>query len=365
LYIIAFLFIIDFMPSKLKLLLYLVVLFTLSCRQKQEIRAEEQDLSELGHYLFFDNRLSYNNTKSCASCHDPKFAFTDGYRRSITASGDRVLHNAPSIINISSYSYFDWANPTVTTLLKQSDRPLFSVTPVELGITGHEEEILNRINKDNLYSDWFTKAFPEKNPVNLYNIKKALEAYVRSIRSASSPYDKYVRGDSTALTTDSRKGMSLFFSDRLKCSSCHGSPLFTNAAITKNPDSIYFNTGLYNITNRGIYPLMDNGVRLLSGRPEDDGKFKTPTLRNVALTAPYTHDGSVNSLDEMINIYQRGGRLIKEGPLQGDGQLNPNKHKNITGFPLSTEEKRQLILFLVSLTDSTILINPKFQNPFH
>lgn len=346
-----------------------------SCRNSQPVPVNDRDLSDLGQYLFFDTRLSFNNTKACASCHDPKFAFSDSYRRSITASGDRVLHNAPSLLNVSENFYFDWANPSVTTLLKQSDRPMLSVTPIELGITGHEQEILDRLSRDNIYSARFPNAFPypdsyrdegnRENTFTILNIKKALEAYVRSLRSASSPYDKYVSGDSTALTPEARKGMVLFFSNKLKCASCHPPPLFTNAAITKNTDSIYFNTGLYNINNSGLYPATDNGVRLLSGKREDDGKFKTPTLRNVELTAPYTHDGSVNSLDEMIDIYQRGGRLLQNHPWQGDGKLNPNKHASITGFRLTTDEKRQLIHFLVSLTDTTLLVNPKFQNPFH
>lgn len=350
------------MPFKLKLLFFLSILLIAACRQ---MHPEDISLADLGHRLFFDTRLSYNNTKSCASCHDPKFAFTDGYRRSITASGDRVMHNAPSLVNVSQYSFFDWANPSVTTLLKQSDRPMLSVTPVELGMRGNEDQILHRLQRDSIYAHGFPALFSTVEPISIQNIKKALEAYVLSIRSTSSPYDRFVGGDSRALTPEAKKGMILFFSSTLKCATCHPPPYFTTAAITKNPDSIYFNTGLYNVLNRGLYPSEDNGIRQVTRRTEDDGKFKTPGLRNIELTGPYTHDGSVNSLDEMIDIYKRGGRLIENGPFKGDGKLNPDKHKNITGFPLSAEEKKQLIMFLVSLTDSSVLVNPKFQNPFH
>jgi cytochrome c peroxidase len=242
---------------------------------------------------------------------------------------------------------------------------MFSVTPIELDIGGHEEEILQRIRRDSVYAVLFPKCFPGKNPFTIYVLKLALEAYVESIRSAASPYDRFIKGDSLALSKDAKKGMSLFLSNSLKCASCHPPPFFTTNAVSENIDSIYFNTGLYNINNKGLYPSEDNGIRQVTGRPEDDGKFKIPSLRNVELTGPYTHDGSVNSLGEMIDIYQRGGRLINNGPLEGDGKLNPAKHKNITGFPLSADEKRQLILFLLSLTDSTVLVNPKFQNPFH
>jgi cytochrome c peroxidase len=365
LHFIAFLFITRVMPFKLKLLSFLIILMIAGCVEDTKKQLPETALEDLGQRLFFDTRLSFNNTKSCASCHDPKFAFSDSYRRSITATGDRTLHNAPSLVNVSEYSYFDWANPSVTGLLKQSDRPMFSLTPIELGITGHEEEILQRIRRDSVYAVLFPKSFPGKNPFTIYVLKLALEAYVESIRSAASPYDRFIRGDSLALSTDAKKGMSLFLSNTLKCASCHPPPSFTTNAVSENIDSVYFNTGLYNINNKGLYPSEDNGIRQVTGRAEDDGKFKIPSLRNVELTGPYTHDGSVNSLGEMIDIYQRGGRLINNGPWEGDGKLNPHKHKNIAGFPLSADEKRQLILFLDSLTDSTVLVNPKFQNPFH
>ncbi|MEO8405113.1 MAG: cytochrome c peroxidase [Chitinophagaceae bacterium] len=341
---------------------------TLSCtnnNKSADLSANNRSLTKLGHYLFFDTRLSYNQTKSCASCHDPKFAFTDNYRRSITASGDRVLHNAPSLLNISGYYYYDWANPAVTSLLKQSDRPMFSITPTELGMTGHEAEIIERIKHDQLYLTSFKNIFgEEKDPFTLLNIKKALEAYVRSLQALSSHYDKFIKGDSAALTISAQQGMRLFFSDKLKCASCHQPPLFTTVAITHNKDSVYFNTGLYNIHDSGSYPVADVGIATITGDATDNGKFKTPSLRNVGLTAPYTHDGSVNTLEEMIDIYQRGGRTINSGPYQGDGKLNLNKDPQITGFALSTNEKKQLIDFLLALTDSSVLVNPAFQNPF-
>ncbi|MEO5562885.1 MAG: hypothetical protein ABIR18_05605, partial [Chitinophagaceae bacterium] len=177
------------------------------------------------------------------------------------------------------------------------------------------------------------------------------------------PYDKYRNGDSSALSSSAKQGMMLFFSDKLKCVSCHQPPLFTNAAITKNIDSIYFNTGLYNIHDSGSYPANDPGLRKITGKLSDDGRFKVPTLRNISLTAPYTHDGGVNSMEEMIDIYKRGGRKIDYDPYRGDGSLNPNKSDKITGFHLSNDEKRQLIDFLTALTDSSVLVNPAFQNP--
>jgi len=341
-----------------------LLLFT--CSQKQPEKTEpETSLTETGRYLFFDTRLSYNNSKSCGSCHDPKFAFSDGYRRSITANGDNVKHNAPSLINISLHNYFDWANPTVTSLEKQHERPLFNEHPTELGAKGNEALILSRLKADQQCMQRFSRAFPgEKEPVNFPNIIRAIAAFVKTIRSFNSAYDKFVQGDSTAMTISAKEGMKLFFSKSLGCGDCHKPPMFTTAGLTKALDSIYFNTGLYNISGKDRYPADDNGLAAITNNPADDGKFKTPSLRNVALTAPYMHDGSINTIEEVIDMYQRGGRLINSGPNAGNGSKNSLKNKMITGFTLSAKERNELISFLYSLTDSSILANPRFQNPF-
>ena len=330
------------------------------------LQPAETILIETGRYLFFDTRLSNNNTKSCGSCHDPKFAFTDGYRRSITANGENVKHNAPSLVNIAFQHYFDLANPTVTTLEKQHERPLFNEHPVELGAKGNETLILNRLKKDSLYPKLFSTAFPGlDNPISFANLIKSIAAFVRSIQSLDAPYDKFSKGDTTALSLSAKKGMALFFSTRLNCTSCHGVPYFTNATSTTNIDSIYFNTGLYNVAGKNKYPGEDNGLALITNQPNDDGKFKIPSLRNVALTAPYMHDGSVNTLEEVIDIYANGGRNIATGPFAGNGKNNKLKDERISGFTLSDIEKKQLIDFLFSLTDSSVIINPAFQNPFN
>ncbi|MBL0055777.1 MAG: di-heme enzyme [Chitinophagaceae bacterium] len=322
-------------------------------------------LVETGRYLFFDTRLSYNNTKSCGSCHDPAMAFTDGYRSSSTASGDNVKHNAPSLINVSFHSYFDWANPGVTQLTQQHERPLFNEHPVELGAKGNESIILKKLKTDPRYQKIFARAFPrETDPFHFNNVITAIASFVNSLRSFQSPYDRYTGGDSNALSIQEKTGMALFFSSRLHCAECHKPPLFTAASLTRDLDSIYFNTGLYNVGNKNRYPSGNNGLYEYSGKPADDGRYKTPSLRNVALTAPYMHDGSMANLEEVINAYARGGRRIEQGPLSGDGQLNNCKDKRISGFSLTGPERLALISFLYSLTDSSILTNPAFQNPF-
>ena len=321
---------------------------------------------ELGRYLFFDTRLSYNNTKSCGSCHDPIFAFTDGYKTSITAGGENVKHNAPSLVNSFFMRYFDWANSTVTTLEKQHERPLFNEKPIELGAKGNEEVILSQLKADSFYKKQFALVFTdEKNPFQFPNIIKAIAAFTASIQSYNSPYDKFISGDSSALSSSAKAGMQLFFSNKFACSSCHAGKNFTNATSTTNIDSIYFNTGLYNLSTKNIYPADDNGLIAITHKKADDGKFKIPSLRNVAITTPYMHDGSINTLTEVIDMYANGGRKIEAGPFAGDGKANTLKDKRISGFPITKLEKKQLIDFLFSLSDSSVLKNPVFQNPFN
>lgn len=343
-----------------------LVLFKLK-NDKAGNKVAENDLAETGRYLFFDTRLSFNNTKSCASCHDPKFAFSDGYRRSITANGDIVLHNAPSLINSAALFYFDWANPAINSLEKQHERPLYGEHPVELGVKGNENEILGLLKKDKLYQDLFFKIFPsQKDPFIFSNLISAIAAYVRTLKSSQSAYDSYVNGNEKALSESAKRGKELFSSSRLKCISCHVPPDFTLASVTRNTDSIYYNTGLYNVENLNQYPVYDSGLSMVSGKQKDNGKFKTPSLRNVAITAPYMHDGSVNTLEEVIAIYANGGRniSISSGPDWGDGRFHQNKDKRISGFSLNQDEEQDLINFLYALTDSTISANPHFTNPW-
>lgn len=352
------------------LILLLIAVFLLILKKGGRGRQDEKKVQlaviETGRHLFFDTRLSYNNTKSCGSCHDPKFAFTDGYRTSITAGGDNVKHNAPSLINIVYQHYFDWANPNVTTLEKQHERPLFNEHPPELGAKGNETMILERLKADTFYQRMFAALYPnEKDPFIFSHIISSIAAFIRTVRSFNAPYDKFMTGDSGALSSSVKAGMQLFFSERLKCATCHAPPLFTSATRTTNIDSVYFNIGLYNVLNKNIYPAEDNGLAAITNKIRDDGKFKIPSLRNVSLTAPYMHDGSMNTLEEIIDMYIRGGRKTTTGPFTGDGKYNSNKDKRINGFILSAGEKKDLISFLFSLTDSSVLTNTAFQNPFN
>ena len=319
---------------------------------------------ELGHQLFFDTRLSFNNTKSCASCHNPAFAFSDGYRRSITAGGEMTRRNAPSLLNVSYHHFLNWADSTVVSLEQQHRQPLFADAPPELGLGGNEEKIISRFKNNRRYSELFRVAFPEQeDPFLAKNIIEAIAAYVRLLHSFASPYDRYIAGDSLALTGGEKAGMNLFLSARTGCASCHPPPMFTLADRSSNPDSVFRNNGLYNIGDTGKYPVADPGLALVSGKQTDDGRFKIPSLRNVALTAPYMHDGSVGSMEEVLAIYEAGGRLINTGPDAGDGRKHPNKDRLLKGFTLTAEERLLLIDFLHALTDTTWRTDPRFRNP--
>lgn len=311
------------------------------CEQKKE--TEKYDLQTLGQHLFFDRRLSFNNTKSCSSCHEPGFAFSDGYRRSATATGDMTLRNAPSLINAGLLHFFDAADPSVTDLETQHRRPLYAVGPVELGVTGNEELILARFRNEPLYGEMFPAVFPgQDDPFRMPNVIRAIAAYVSTLKSEDSPYDRFLRGDRDVLTESEKRGMELFFSDRLSCGSCHVPPHLTTATQPGPADSVYINTG--------ILPLSadDPGLEAHTGKAGDRGKFKIPSLRNVAVTAPYMHDGSVATLGEVIDLYSKGGK-------------GPYADPRIKGFHLAEAEKIQLIDFLYALTDSTIFRNPRFR----
>ncbi len=190
--------------------------------------------------------------------------------------------------------------------------------------------------------------------------------FINSISSTNSPFDKFKQADSTALTASQKRGMHLFFSDALKCATCHGGFNFSTPSVMdeKGDTVYYFNTGLYNTDGKGAYPAYDEGLYQLTKNISDMGKFRVPSLRNLLFTAPYFHDGSAASLTDVIDSYAAGGRKIQAGIYKGDGNSNPNKHAFISGFFISAADKINLISFLQSLSDTGFIDNPAYQNPF-
>lgn len=323
---------------------------------------------ELGRYLFYDARLSGNGRQACATCHQQRLAFTDGLSQSIGSTGDVHPRNAQSLANVAWFSTLTWANPLLTEIEKQIPIPMFGKFPVELGITGKEQEVLDRLRTDPQYRQMFAAAFPgEAEPITWKNITYALATFIRGLTSFDSPYDRYLAGDQRALSPSAIRGMKLFFSEDLECHHCHtgfnlsASTTFSGAVFIERP---FFNTGLYNIDGKGAYPPDNEGVKELTNDPTDMGRFRPPSLRNVALTAPYMHDGSMATLEEVIRFYERGGRKIASGPYAGDGRLSPLKNGLVSGFTLTDAQRQDLIAFLESLTDWRFVTNPRFSDPF-
>ncbi|TAE60838.1 MAG: di-heme enzyme [Nostocales cyanobacterium] len=324
---------------------------------------------ELGRHLFYEKRLSITGEFSCASCHLQKLAFTDGKTVAVGATGEKHPRNSMSLANIAYNPVLTWANPLMTKLENQALVPIFGEHPVEMGMVGREKQILAMLQDDAKYRRMFTDAFSnEQDVINLSNLTKALAAFERTLISVNSPYDKYrFGGDTNAISPAAKRGEKLFNSEKLECFHCHGGINFTDSVMHEKlafQEIAFHNTGLYNIDGKGSYPPDNTGVYEITFKPTDMGRFKAPTLRNIALTAPYMHDGSIATLEEVIDHYQAGGRTIHAGEFAGVGSKNPFKSNFISGFKLTESEKQDLLAFLQSLTDEKFINNPGFSDPF-
>ncbi|MGB3007254.1 MAG: MbnH family di-heme enzyme [Chitinophagaceae bacterium] len=345
-----------------------ILQFFILCNQKR-INHENavNSLVKLGRYLFFDRRLSLNNTRSCGTCHNPQFAFTDGYKRSFGIYADLHQRNTQPVFNLAAYKYLTSADSSFHTALQQMNNPLFSIDPIEMGVKGNEELILGKVKTDSFYKELFAKSYPgDADPISWASIKNAISQFMYTIKSNNSPYDKFIKGDSTAFTAAQKNGMQLFFSKKLNCAACHGGNNFSEPSfLNSGGDTLfYYNIGLYNTDGKGSYPEYDQGLYQHTKQINDMGAFRVPTLRNLAFTAPYFHDGSARSLEEVIDVFVRGGRKISTGLYNGDGAVNPFKLPIISGFSITPVEKNNLLLFLASLSDSSLITNPNYINPF-
>ena len=291
---------------------------------------------ELGRFLFYDERMSVNGKASCATCHQQELAFTDGRPIAIGTTGQRHTRNAMSLVNIAYSGVLTWSNPQLRLLEEQALVPMYGDHPVELGLR-KDDGFLPMLRNDARYRELFPQAFPdEPDPFNVANVTKAIASFERSIISARSPYDRYhYNRDDAAVSDAAKRGEILFFSQPLSCFRCHGGFNFSDATVSESNASR--NVELHNTGLGG------------------SGRFKVPTLRNVALTGPYMHDGSVPTLDAVLDHYAAGGR---------NGHDSPGKDPLIAGFKLSPGERADLIEFLRSLTDEELLHDPRFGNPW-
>ncbi len=314
--------------------------------------------ADLGRHLFYDSRLSGNGAYACSSCHQQHRAFTDGRARAIGATGDEHRRNAMSLTNVAYNRAFNWADGETASLEAQMRVPMFGLDPIEMGISGREREVLARLAEDEHYREQFSQVFPaDADPIRFGNIIKAIATFERTLISADSHYDRFVRGDRSALSPSQLRGWKLFFSDRLHCSGCHGGFNFAgNTGWFERPfrPLQFHNTGLYNL-GRGRYPEIDRGRVEQTGRRRDMGRFRAPTLRNIELTAPYMHDGSVSTLEEAIDHYNAGGRA---------GRANRRKSDRIRPLYLTPAERADLVAFLHSLTDRGFVSDPRLGSPW-
>lgn len=311
---------------------------------------------ELGRRLFSDRRLSATGTYACASCHQPQLAFTDGKAKAIGATGEQTKRSAMTLANVAYNVAFTWSDPRVRTLEMQMLQPLFNEHPIELGLKGREIEVVESLAADADYRTMFFAAFSNEDaPVSVDNIVKAIAAFERTLISGRSPFDRYVFDDDpNALTMSARRGMALFYSARIGCAQCHFGLNFSGPlryrGLVQAP-ALMANTGLYNMNRRGAYPNDDRGLMDVTHKPADMGKMRVPTLRNVAITAPYMHDGSIATLEDVIDHYAQGGRQQPDGPTAENHLVD----RRIRPLHLSTEERHDLVAFLESLTDPEFL----------
>lgn len=326
---------------------------------------------ELGRHLFYDRRLSGNQTQSCADCHHQDLAFADGMARPTGSTGTVLARNSQGLANVAYNGSLTWANDGLLVLEDQLQVPIRADDPVELGVTDAVvDDVLARFDADPDYARMFMEAFPDsESGATINKIVFALASFCRSLISGDSPYDRYVAGDRGALTDQQKLGMSLFSGERFECFHCHGGTFATASYRDEHIDDdndrlVFFNNGLYNVDGQGSYPAHDQGLYEATLDPDHRGLFRPPSLRNIALTAPYMHDGSIAMLRDVVEHYAAGGRVIADGPFAGDGRVSPLKSGLVRGFQATDEEIDAVVAFLESMTDPKFITNPAFSSPF-
>ncbi|MGQ0563248.1 MAG: cytochrome-c peroxidase [Gemmatimonadota bacterium] len=278
---------------------------------------------ELGKRLYFDKRLSADSTVACASCHNPRFGFTDGQPVSTGVRGQRGGRSAPTIIN-RVFSAAQFWDGRATSLEEQAVGPI--ANPIEMGFT--HDGVVKRLRSLPEYRAQFKRAFGTR-LLTIEQVGKALAAYERTLVSGNSSFDRYQAGDQSALSPPAQRGL-VVFREKARCQRCHAGPNFT--------DEQFHNIGV-----GAAKPNADAGRFAVTRRERDKGAFKTPTLRDVALSGPYFHDGSVATLEEVVAYYDRGG------------MPNPQLSPRMRALGLTAREKSDLVAFLRALTGEIAL----------
>ncbi len=273
---------------------------------------------ELGRSLYFDPRLSVDNTVSCSSCHSPDHAFTDNKTVSNGIRGQTGARNAPTVIN-RLYGKSQFWDGRASSLEEQAKGPI--INPVEMGMKDHAT-LVAKLKGIFGYNEWFKKVFSRE--LNIDDLVKSIAAFERTIVSDDSKYDSYLAGDEQALDASERHGFEVF-KGKGRCLICHGGNNFT--------DESFHNLGVG--MNK---PNPDLGRYLQTKAERDKGAFKTPTLRDIGSTGPYMHDGSEKTLEDVVEFYDKGG------------VPNPNLDSSVRKLGLRKEEKQDLVAFMKSLS---------------
>ena len=292
----------------------------------------------LGRKLFYETLLSANNTMSCASCHNQSLAFTDNGRRFSTGiDGIDGNRNAQAIINLGWNRAYFWDGRS-STLEKQALEPVEN--PIEMHNTW--ANAISKLKTARTYKDDFYKAFGTEE-FTKEHAAKALAQFMRTMISYNSRLDKKLRYEIN-LSPNELNGFVIYMTERGDCFHCHN--IDAGRLLT---DNLFHNNGIDSV-------FVDQGLAGITGNPNDLGKFLTPTLRNIALTAPYMHDGRFQTLEEVVDHYNTGGKP--------SATVDPLMKHVGTGLSLSDQEKADLVAFLKTFTDSTFITDPAFSSPF-
>jgi len=310
------------------LLFFLIAELSAQSTSKSDI--VEKARQELGRRLFYDADLSINGTMSCATCHEQRHAFTDNNSVHPGALDDNGKRNVPTLANVGQYKNLTWSHNHLSGLAEQALTPIRGTDPIEMGMNGHEDEIAKRLSKNECYQKLFVIAFPkEKGAISLATATQALESFEKTLISNNSLYDQKKKNHELLPTQDAQDGEKLFFG-KAKCNSCHRAPLFSDDdfhQIQPEHQAVYNN-------------MKDNGLFDVTGKIKDKNVFRTPSLRNAALTSPYWHDGSANTLSDAIR-----------------------KHNIKINHTLSDKEVNKIIVFIKTLSDDSFINNPQYSKP--
>lgn len=303
---------------------------------------------ELGRMLFYDPILSSDSTISCASCHNITHSFADNKAFSTGVNNATGIINAMALINLGWQERFFW-NGRSHSLENQALEPINN--PIEMHETS--ENVVKKLKRHPIYSKKFQAAFGIEN-ITPNLVAKAIAQFERIIVSYQSKYDKFYEIREEAFNAQEFAGLQIFFSERGQCFHCHGA---NGTILAHNLDTVFRNNGLLSDAEQ-----VGRGLGGITGNRFDDGKFKVPTLRNIELTAPYMHDGRFNTLEEVVDFYSSSIHLNQN--IDINFSKIGDRIDTYGGLGLSSEEKANLVTFLKTLTDTTFVKNPLYQDPF-